>query len=183
MQQPILSSTGLVLHNLGLAAGFGGTLFGKVALNPATRAITSKEERGLVSNLAWNVYNPVNAAGVGLATLTWIIGRSALTGREIDPTTRGMVVAKDILVGASGLLGAANIVAGAWLGKQGAVPMESGSVPAIETPESVAKTQRFVNLAGTVNLVCMAGVIALTSLLNLRSSRSSKWKFVTRMLP
>ena len=42
-----LSTPAQVAHNnLGLAACFGGTLFGKVAFNPSLRVIGSKPERG-----------------------------------------------------------------------------------------------------------------------------------------
>ena len=51
-----LSTAAWVGHNLGLAAWFGGTLFGKLALNPSVRAISSREERGKVLNAAWNRY-------------------------------------------------------------------------------------------------------------------------------
>src|SRR4051794_39401440 len=47
------STTAWVLHDLGLAAGFGGTLFGKMALNPAVKEVRSREERGKVLDRAW----------------------------------------------------------------------------------------------------------------------------------
>ena len=34
-----LSTTAWVAHNLGLAIGFGGTLFGKMPLNPSARPL------------------------------------------------------------------------------------------------------------------------------------------------
>ena len=36
-----LSTTAWVLHETGLAAGFGGNLFGQIALNPAVAEIQS----------------------------------------------------------------------------------------------------------------------------------------------
>ena len=110
---PVLPSTGLALHDLGLSAGFGGSLFGKIALNPAVKIIGSREERGQVVNAAWNGFNIVNAASVGLAAITWLVGRSRLMGREIDRTTRGLVITKNVLLGTTVALGAANILGGA----------------------------------------------------------------------
>jgi hypothetical protein len=49
-----------VLHNVGMAAWVGGTLFGRVALNPSVAQISSQAERGAVANAAWNAYNVVN---------------------------------------------------------------------------------------------------------------------------
>ena len=45
-----LSTTAWVAHNLGLAACFGGLLFGKTALNPSLSAIASEADRGKILN-------------------------------------------------------------------------------------------------------------------------------------
>jgi hypothetical protein len=183
---PVLSSTALVLHNLGLATGFGGTLFGKIALNPAVKVIDRKEERGQVANAAWNGFNIVNAVSVGTAALTWLIGRSKLTGKEIDNETRGLVIAKDVLLGATLALGAANIFSGASLAAQapdGAVPTEDGDTPSIETPSKARKLMKAIDVMGIVNIAAMAGVIGITALLNMRAGASTKWSAVARFLP
>ncbi|MBC7052135.1 hypothetical protein G6O46_24305, partial [Salmonella enterica subsp. enterica serovar Enteritidis] len=52
-----LSTTAWVLHELGLAAGFGSNLFGQLALNPAIAEIQSKRERGKVTHVAWDRYS------------------------------------------------------------------------------------------------------------------------------
>jgi hypothetical protein len=183
---PVLSSTALVLHNLGLATGFGGTLFGKIALNPAVKVIDRKEERGQVANAAWNGFNIVNAVSVGTAAITWLIGRSKLTGKEIDGETRGLVIAKDVLLGATLALGAANIFSGASLAAQapeGAVPAETGDTPTDETPAKARQLMKAIDVMGIVNLAAMAGVIGITALLNMRAGSSSKWALVARFLP
>ena len=183
---PALSTTGLVLHELGLATGFGGSLFGKFALNPAVKAISSKEERGQVTNLAWNGFNIVNAVAVGTSAVTWFIGRSRLSGREIDNTTRMLTLVKDILIGSTLALGAANIFAGGMLAKQapdGAVPSETGLTPAENTPPKAVKVMKFLDIAGLVNIACMAGVIGVTAFLNMKAGSSSKWSALTRFLP
>jgi hypothetical protein len=183
---PALSSTGLVLHELGLATGFGGSLFGKIALNPSVKAISSKEERGQVTNLAWNGFNIVNAVAVGTSALTWFIGRSRLTGREIDNTTRVLTLVKDILIGSTLVLGAANIVSGGMLAKQapdGAVPSETGLKPTDNTPQKAVTLMKFIDVAGILNIACMAGVIGVTALLNMKAGASSKWSALSRFLP
>jgi hypothetical protein len=63
-----LSTVAWVAHNLGLSAWFGGTLFGKLALNLSVKAVDSKEERGKVLNSARNRYNAVNAASLGVGS-------------------------------------------------------------------------------------------------------------------
>lgn len=183
---PALSSAGLVLHNLGLSTAFGGSLFGKFALNPAVSAISNEEERGKVTNLAWNGFNLVNAISVGTAALTWLFGRSALSGREIDRNTHALVVAKDALMGATVALGAANIFTGAFLARQapeGAVPEATGNTPTERTPKAAARAMRAINVMGIANLVCMAGVIGLTAVLNMKAGASSRWAALSRFLP
>ena len=58
-------------HDVGLATWFGGTLFGKFALNPAVNVISERRERGKVLNTAWNGFNVLNAAGLGAAAAGW----------------------------------------------------------------------------------------------------------------
>ncbi|MBV9945606.1 MAG: hypothetical protein JOZ69_02035, partial [Myxococcales bacterium] len=93
-----LSTTAWVLHDLGLATGFGGSLFGKMALHPAAGAASSKEERGRIVNAAWRTYAPVNLLGHVAFALTWAIGRKMLSGRSLGRTARALVLAKDALV-------------------------------------------------------------------------------------
>jgi putative copper export protein len=49
-----------VVHNVGMAAWVGGTMFGRLAHNPSLSRISSHAERGAVANAAWNAYNVVN---------------------------------------------------------------------------------------------------------------------------
>src|SRR5688500_6498327 len=59
-----MTGTALTLHDLGLAAGLGGSLFGQLALHPAVRRIDSRKERGEILNQAWRNYSPANAFGI-----------------------------------------------------------------------------------------------------------------------
>lgn len=181
-----LSTVAWVAHDLGLAAGFGGSLFGKLALNPAVKVIKSRPERGKVVNRAWNGFNIVNAIATGTAALTWVTGRTRLSGKEVDRKSRGLVIAKDVLMGTTLATGAAGIITGAVLAsksKDGATPMETGGQPAADTPKDVAALQRTVNILGDVNLLAEAGVIALTAILAMRAAKSTRWGFISRLLP
>lgn len=124
-----LSTAAWVLHDLGLAAGFGGPLFGKLALDPAIKVVHSEAERGEVMNKAWSGYQAVNAVALGTMAATWFVGRTVLSGWEVTAKARPLVLVKDALVGAALVTGVANMVGGAILAKQapgGAVPVESG---------------------------------------------------------
>ncbi len=50
------------LHDVGLAAWFGGTLANAVALNEAASQAGSATDRGAVTNEGWDRWTPVNAA-------------------------------------------------------------------------------------------------------------------------
>src|ERR1700712_1923760 len=54
------------LHDVGLAAWFGGTLANAVALNPAAAEADSAPAVGRVAHGGWDRWTPVNAAAIGL---------------------------------------------------------------------------------------------------------------------
>ena len=177
-----LTGSALTLHNLGLAAGFGGSLFGQMALHPAVRTIEDKKERGEILNKAWTGFSPVNAFALGTVALTWITGRAALSGGEIDDETRALVLAKDVLVGLYTLSGIGAIVVGQSWGKR-EPPVEAGGVPAAETPPEDVVGLKTVNWLGRVNILAAAGVIALTAILNVKAGRSCRWAALSKLLP
>src|ERR687898_1253523 len=52
------------LHDVGLAAWFGGSLMGAVGLNGAAAAVDPAEQRLRVANAGWARWTPVNLAGI-----------------------------------------------------------------------------------------------------------------------
>lgn len=183
---PVLTTSAYVLHNLGLAAGFGGSLFGKTALNPSVRLVSDQMERSKVVNAAWNGYNVLNGIALGATALTWVIGRFFLKGRELSREVRGLVVAKDWLTGATLATGLASMIGGISLAKkarEGRAPMESGSKASEAAPEDVKRLTGFVNRMGIINLVCLAGVIGVSTWLDNTAATSSRWPLIARILP
>lgn len=153
-----------IAHDLGLAACFGGTLFGKVIFNSSLPVIGSKTERGRLGAAFWNRSNPINAAAFGLAVATWLPGR--LSGEGPGQGARGVVLAKDTLMGAAASAGMAAILAQIVLNRrapEGAVPLESGGVPAPEADDTSALIQRAVGALGGVNAALFAGLIAASA--------------------
>ena len=186
MPAPAITTSAYVLHNLGLAAGFGGSLFGRVALNPSARLISDKQDRARIVNAAWNGYNIINAVGLGITAATWLVGRAAINGRSISPTAHKLVILKDVLMGATLAGGAVNLFSGAFLAKRAfedGIPMESGSKAADEAPEDVKKATRLVNRLGVFTLVTMAGLIGVSTWLDNQASTSTKWNLFARLLP
>lgn len=181
-----LSAAAWTAHNLGLAACFGGQLFGKTALNPNLKVLGSETDRGKLLNTAWNRYNLINAASFATAAATWFPGRLGLSGREIDEQTRNLVLAKDVLFAAGALTGIASVVQGRALTGQapeGAVPIETGTTPAAQTPEKATSLLRSVNLLGNVNIAIIGGILGVTSVLAMKASESTRFGRLSRLLP
>ncbi|WP_434043284.1 MULTISPECIES: hypothetical protein [Sorangium] len=181
-----LSTSAWVLHELGLAAGFGGPLFGRLALHQAVRDIHSEAERGKVLADAWQRYNLVNAISLGTAAATWFIGRTMISGRSIDEETRTLVHLKDILLGATLATSVVNMVSGRQMSEQAparAVPVRDGDTPSPRTPAKAAALQQLLNVMGPLNIALTAGVIGVTTVLAMKSGRSTKWSFISRLLP
>ncbi len=158
-----------ITHDLGLAACFGGTLFGKVVFNGSLPAIASKTQRGRLGAAFWNRANPVNGVAFGLALATYLPGRLGRSYGEADGGSRGLLLAKDILAGAAGAAGLAAVLAQISLNRrapEGAVPLESGGVPAPEAGETTALIQRAVGALGGVNVALFAGLVAVTAMLS-----------------
>ena len=180
-----VANTTRVAHDVGLAAWLGGAMFGKFAHNPSLRRISDHSERGSVANAAWNGYNVINAASLGAAALGWGAARlteanpANLTGRE-----KALSTAKDGLMVTAVLTGIVNGVQGARLAKQapdGAVPVETGTKPAADTPAKAAKIQRSLETVGNVNILAGVALVAVNAVLaQTDHSRPSKRRALTR---
>lgn len=181
-----LTTAAWIAHELGLAASFGGVLFGKLAMNPNLDVVDSKPDRGELLNKAWNRFNVVSAASTGTAIATWLVGRTAIKGSAIEDEARNLVLAKDALLAAVAVAGIASIISGLRLTGQapeGAVPIDSGVTPAPETSEEAAGLLRTVNLLGNANLALLGGVIAVSTILSMKANESAKWALASRLLP
>lgn len=164
-----LSTAARAAHDLGLAACFGGTLFGKAAFNPSVGVLASKPERGKLGGTTWNRFNALNAASFGVAATTWLPVRPGSAGKRTDRRARNLVLAKDVLLGVAASTGLAAVVVQLVLYRQapeGAVPLETGGVPAPEASGRAALLQRAVSVLGSANVALFAGLVAVTATLS-----------------
>jgi hypothetical protein len=131
------------LHDLGLAAWFGGSLMGAVGLNGAAAVVDQSEQRLRVANAGWARWTPVNLAGIaahlagGAVLLAGNKGRLA-TQRGVA----GATVAKAALTGLALGATAYSRALGERLMRAGDAPVEGGTTPADETPADLAAAQR-----------------------------------------
>src|SRR5215211_3757744 len=117
------------LHDLGLAAWFGGSLMGAVGLNGAAAEVEEPKQRLRVANAGWNRWTPVNLAGIA----AHVAGGAVLLGANKGRVASQQGVAQATMVKTA--LTAAALAATAW-------SRALGPDPTIDTPEDVAKVQR-----------------------------------------
>ena len=74
------------MHDVGLAAWFGGTLANAVALNPAAAEAGLSSRTGAVANVGWDRWTPVNAGAIGAHVIgavgMTLANRSRIVGQE-----------------------------------------------------------------------------------------------------
>ena len=131
------------LHDVGLAAWFGGTLANAVALNPAAAEAGLSSRTGAVANVGWDRWTPVNAAAIG-AHLVGSVGQlGGNAGRIKGQQGVGeMAVLKTVVTAAALGVTAYSRVLGKKVSSRTDVPAASGTDPTASTPEDVANAQK-----------------------------------------
>ena len=131
------------LHDVGLAAWFGGTLANAVALNPASAEADTANGTGRVANTGWNNWTPVNAAAIG-AHLAGSIGE-LVGNRPRLVAQRGVgsmaLVKTGLTVAALAVTGYSRFL-GRKVAEDTSVPALAATEPAASTPDDVAKAQK-----------------------------------------
>lgn len=152
------------LHDLGLAAWFGGTLANAVALNPAAAQAEHSANVGAVANTGWDRWTPVNAAAIG----AHLAGSAGLLMRDVprmqaQEGVAGMAGLKTALtVGALGVTAYSRTL-GRKVSQQTAVPAESGTEPASSTPPEVASAQRQLRKLQWVVPALTGGLVVISA--------------------
>jgi hypothetical protein len=140
---PADNTVARTLHDVGLAAWFGGSLMGAVGLNGAAAAVEDPAQRLRVANSGWARWTPLNLAGIaahlaGGAVLTGA-NKGRLAGQQGVAATSTIKTA--LTVAALGITAYARVL-GRRLERAGDVPVEGGTTPNPTTPENVARAQR-----------------------------------------
>jgi hypothetical protein len=131
------------LHDLGLAAWFGGSLAGAVAVNGAAADVPDPQLRLRVANAGWARWTPVNAAAIGAHLLGGAGLLRANRGRVAAQNGVGAAtVAKLVLTGAALAITAYSRSLGNKLQHADGVPVAGGTDPAADTPPELAKVQQ-----------------------------------------
>jgi hypothetical protein len=185
-----LSTAAWLVHDMGLAATIGGTLFGRIALQPALYKAALPEERDLISADAWKRFSWINVLGHAAFAVPWLVGRTLLSGNEVSVKARELTKAKDIFVIASVATGVSSVLLGRLLAKRG---MQGRGAQAVKEGERFGHSEReitrttgikrAVGFLGILNLLATAGVGAMTTLLAMEGNQSARFAPVSRILP
>ena len=131
------------LHDLGLAAWFGGSLMGAAGLNGAAAVVDDPTQRLRVANSGWARWTPLNLAGI----VAHLAGGAVLTGSNKSRlvaqrgTATATTIKTTLTLAALAATGYARLL-GTRLERAGEVPVQGGTTPDPATPEEVAGAQR-----------------------------------------
>ncbi|QNG35664.1 hypothetical protein F1C76_02750 [Geodermatophilaceae bacterium NBWT11] len=151
------------MHDIGLAAWFGGSLMGAVGVNGAAAAAKDPTERTRLSSIGWAAWAPVQAVAIG-AHLVGSIGMArADRGRVSAQDGAGAnTLVKTVLTAAAMGTTLASGLAGAKTAKGSPAPAAGATEPRADTPADVAEGQaalkplQWVNPALTSVLIVLA---------------------------
>jgi hypothetical protein len=161
---PTDNTVARTLHDLGLAAWFGGSLMGATGVNGAAAVVKDPTQRLRVANSGWARWTPLNLAGIaahlaGGAVLTGA-NKGRLAGQQGVAATSTVKTA--LTVAALGVTGYARVL-GKKLERAGDVPVEGGTTPNSATPEDVARAQRQLTALQWVIPVLTGAVLVVSA--------------------
>jgi CBS domain-containing protein len=164
------------LHDVGLAAWFGGSLMGAVGLNGAAAVVDPAEQRLRVANAGWARWTPVNLAGIAAHVagggVLLVANKGRLAGQRGVATA---TIAKTALTGLALAATGYSRVLGAKLQRVGDTPVEGGTTPTSGTQEEVAKVQRQLDVLQWV----IPGLTGATLVLNAKMGEQQRPTKVT----
>jgi hypothetical protein len=153
------------LHDLSLAAWFGGTLAGTIGINGAAAAVPDKNERLRVANAGWGRWSRVtsSAVAVHLATAA-ALGYSNKGRMFLQKGVGASTTAKTALTAAAVGATAWSAALGKKLNQASGTPVEGSTEPAPTTPPDVERAQRQMAVLQWAVPVLTGGVVVLNAL-------------------
>ncbi len=152
------------LHDLGLAAWFGGSLAGAVGINGAAADVPDVKLRLRVASAGWARWAPVNLAAIG----AHLIGGAAVlySNKGRVAAQQGVAtstIAKLVLTGAALGVTAYSGVLGRRMQQAGDVPVTGATEPSTDTPSDVASAQQQLKVCQWAIPALTAGIAVLSA--------------------
>jgi hypothetical protein len=181
------------LHDVGLAAWFGGALMGSVGLNGATRELSDPAERTRVANSGWGRWTPVSLAAIAVHYVG--LGQLARANKARLAGQRGVGTATLVKAGlgtaAMGatlyarMLGQKVMEAEADAKQRGEeLPSKDATTPAEDAPYDVRQVQRQLRIAQwAVPALTGAVLVADAKLSEQQRPLTAAKGFVDRLIP
>jgi hypothetical protein len=185
LRTPTDNTLARTLHDLGLAAWFGGSLMGAAGVNGAAAVVQDPTQRLRVASTGWARWTPLNLAGIA----AHLAGGAVLTGANkgrLDGqhgVAAASTVKTALTVAALGVTGYARLL-GRKLERAGDVPVEGGTNPNPTTPEDVARAQRQLTTLQWVIPVLTGAVLVVNARMGEQQRPAQVTKgLVRRLLP
>ena len=164
------------LHDLGLAAWFGGSLMGAVGVNGAGQEVRDPTDRARVANAAWARWTPVNAAAIaahliGSVPLTWSNKARLLAqpqARWVNATKGALTLASLAATGYARYAGeqvmkAERRVTSVPVHDAEGMPVRDATTPEPRTPDEAAGPQRQLAALQWVVPALTGGLVVLNA--------------------
>ncbi|BCL16594.1 hypothetical protein [Micromonospora sagamiensis] len=152
------------MHDLGLAAWFGGSLMGATGVNGAAAKISDKTQRLPVASAGWARWTPVNAAAIG-THLAGAVGELVTESPRVltqSGVGRMSAIKTALTVAALAITGYSRML-GMRLEKSGHPPVAGVTEPQPDTPRAVATSQRQMKVLQWAVPAVTGALIVVTS--------------------
>lgn len=119
-------------------------------------------------------FQTIGTLAMAVTVAMWRLGGLKEVESDLDVTLASL---KNLLLGGALVTSVASAIMGMRIARQapeGATPVESGTEPAPETPEEAARSQRLSAFLGAATVALVAGVLGLSSALEVRAVERSK---------
>lgn len=154
------------LHELGLAAWFGGSLMGTIGVNGAAAEVDPPKQRARVANAGWDRWTPVNLVAIGAhlagSGLLLVGNKGRVAGQKGVGSTS---IVKTAVTGAALAATAYARALGRKISEAGDVPVEGGTDPSPQTPPEVADAQRKLSTLQWAIPALTGGLVVLDALM------------------
>jgi hypothetical protein len=152
------------LHDLGLAAWFGGSLMGALGVNGAAAQVNDSTQRLPVASAGWARWTPVNALAIG-AHLVGAAGELATESPRLlgqAGVGRASTVKTTLTVAALAVTAYSRLL-GMKLEKAGGTSVEGTTEPNLDTPAHVAACQRKMKMLQWAIPAITGAMVVVTS--------------------
>ncbi len=150
------------MHDVGVAAWFGGSLMGAVGVNGATRTVAGPQNDLAVAASGWARWSPVAAAAIGVHVIGGVGLILANRGRVAGQSgVSANTAVKTVLTGAAIASTVYSGILGAHLAEQSDAPVEAATVPSAQTPQQVARSQQQLRVLQWVTPALTGALIVL----------------------